>query len=82
MSSGIGGEQFGDESPQDSNCLSVGCHVKVPNWAVPTHHVNIAKISCTSGQEGPDPVDEQEDMEVKVGHLAAACLDPVIPVPV
>ena len=71
-----------DESLQDSSCLFVVCQVQVPDRAVPTHHVDIAKLGCTGGQEGLDPVNEQEDMEVKVGHLAAACLDPVVPVPV
>ena len=54
--------------------------VQVPNWSVPTHHVDAARLGCTGGQEGPDPVNEQKDVEVQVGHLTTTCFDPVIPV--
>ena len=82
MFPGIGGEQFGRQEPAGLRLPFCGVSSSSPQEAILTHHVNIAKLGCTGGQEGPDPVDEEEDMEVKVGHLAATFLDPVVPVPV
>ena len=67
---------------QDFDCLGVVGQVQVPYRPVPTHHVYIAEIGCSRGQEGPDPVDEQIEVELQVGHLTATCFNPFIPVPV
>ena len=71
-----------DKSLQDFDCLRVAGQVQVSYWSVPTHHVDVAEICCSSGQEGPYPVKKQIGIEVQVGHLTATCFNPVVPVPV
>ena len=39
-------------------------HVQVPNRAASAHRVNVAKLGRTDSQEGLDPGDEQENVEV------------------
>ena len=71
-----------DKSLQDFDCLCVVGQVQFPYWSVPTHHVYVAEIGCSSGQESPYPVNKQIEVEVQAGHLTATCFDPVVPVPV
>ena len=62
--------------------LFCGGSGQVPYRSAPTNHVYVAEIGCSGGQEGPDPGDEQIEVEVQVGHLNATCFDPVVLVPV
>ena len=39
--------------------------VQIPNWAVPTHHIYAAKLSCAGSQESSDPANEQKDETIK-----------------
>ena len=56
--------------------------VKISDWTISCDNIDVVELCCSLGKEGPDPVNEQIEMEMEVRHCGPTCFHTLVPVSV